>query len=419
MTTIVVGGGLMGLTTAQVLASRGVEVTLLEAREDVALDASFANGGMLTPSLPAPWNSPGVWRYLAASLFDPRSSMKLRLSALPSLAGWGWKFLKHSGRPHFEQACAENFALAQYSLQQTQGLTEQFALDYCRGTNGTLSVFRSRADFEEQESVCRGLAAHGMHYVVQSVDDVIARVPALAGMRNDMYNAIWYPDDESGDAQLFCKALVPHIEAAGAHIECGVAVTRIVREGRRVVGVETDDGTRSADNVVIACGTRSAALLAGVNLPLGVKPVKGYSVTVDLTGIEGMPGLTVLDDSMHAGMTPLGNRLRLVGTAEFSGFDLSINRVRTNNLYSMFESMLPEIASQVDPATAVPWAGLRPMSYDGKPFIGETDLPGLFVNAGHGHLGWTMAMGSAQLLADALLDERSPIDRRPFSPARQ
>lgn len=409
----------MGLTTAQVLSARGIGVTMLEAREDVALETSFANGGMLTPSLPAPWNSPGVWRYLAASLFDPRSSMKLRLSAVPSLAGWGVRFLGHSRRRHFERACLDNFALSTFSLQATQAVARLFGLEYQRRTAGTLSVFRAAADFEAQEAVCRGLAVQGMRYVVLGVDEIIAKVPALDGMRQEIYNAIWYPDDESGDAQLFCQALLPHVRAAGVEVETGVAVTRIVCEGRRAVGVETSVGPLAADNVVIACGTRSAALLADVKVPLGVKPAKGYSVTLDLEGIAGVPDLTVLDDSMHAGMTPLGSRLRLVGTAEFAGFDTTINPVRTGNLYAMFEAMLPDIASQVDPAKAVPWAGLRPMSYDGKPFVGETPLAGLYVNAGHGHLGWTMAMGSAHLLADTLLGEPSPLDAVAFSPARQ
>ena len=159
-------------------------------------------------------------------------------------------------------------------------------------------------------------------------------------------------------------------------------------------------------------------MLAEAGIALGVKPVKGYSVTVDVGGIENLPTLPVLDDSMHAGMTPLGNRLRMVGTAEFTGFDTTIDSVRTNNLYAMFEAMLPGIAAKADREKAVPWAGLRPMSYDGKPFIGATGVNGLYVNCGQGHLGWTMAMGSAHLLADAVQGRPSAIDASVFALGR-
>lgn len=408
----------MGLTAAYVLQSRGEDVTLVEARSGVALESSFANGGMFTPSMPEPWNSPGVSRYLAASLFNPRSSMKLRVSAIPSLFTWGIRFLRHSSLRHYEAACADNYALATFSLEKTGEVAEALDLEYCRGTQGTLSVFRNRADFEEKDAVCRHLAGLGMTYDVLNVADMLALVPALDDIREEIYNGILYPHDEYGDAHLFCRALQPHYERAGGTLRFDTAVESIVVDGNRVVGVRTATGVIEEDKVVIAAGTRSAALLAAAGIPLGVRPVKGYSVTVDVSGIRNVPTLPVLDDSMHAGMTPLGNRLRMVGTAEFTGFDTTINHVRTDNLYAMFEAMLPGIARQVDRAAAQPWAGLRPMSYDGKPFIGATERNGLFVNCGQGHLGWTMAMGSAHLLADAVLGEPSAIDASVFALAR-
>ena len=392
MSTLIVGGGLMGLTAAYVLASRGEDVTLLEAQSGVALESSFANGGMFTPSMPEPWNSPGVSRYLAASLFNPRSSMKLRVSAIPSLFTWGIRFLRHSSLQHYEAACADNYALATYSLEKSGEISEALDLDYCRGTQGTLSVFRNRADFEEKEAVCRHLAGLGMAYDVLDVAGMLKLVPALEDIREEIYNGILYPADEYGDAHLFCRALEPHFVQAGGTLRFDTSVESLVVDGRRVVGVRTPTDLIEADRIVIAAGTRSTALLATAGVPLGVRPVKGYSVTVDVSGISDVPTLPVLDDSMHAGMTPLGNRLRMVGTAEFTGFDTTINPVRTDNLYAMFEAMLPGIARQVDRAAAKPWAGLRPMSYDGKPFIGATKLDGLYVKlrAGssrldHGH----------------------------------
>ena len=159
-------------------------------------------------------------------------------------------------------------------------------------------------------------------------------------------------------------------------------------------------------------------LAADVGIDLPVKPAKGYSVTVDVPSTEGLPPLPVIDDTMHACLTPLGKRLRMVGTAEFTGYDTSIDEVRTDNLYRLFEELLPDIAARTDRSTAKPWAGLRPMSYDGRPFIGETGVDGLYVNCGHGPLGWTMAVGSGALLADAIVGEATAVDLAPFGLAR-
>jgi D-amino-acid dehydrogenase len=415
MTTLIIGGGLMGLTTAQVLAEQGESVCVLEAGEGVALEASFANGGMLTPSMPEPWNSPGIYKHLAASIFDPRSSMKLRLRAVPSLFGWGIRFLQHSTRRHYEKACIDNFSLSSFSLSRTQEITERLNLDYCRATGGTLGVFRNHADFAEKEWVCKFLEGKGMTYSVLTPDEMIAIVPALGDIRGQLYNGILYSDDECGDAHLFCRELERELLRVGGEIEFGIAASALRVERGRVIGVDTVSGFRPADRVVVAAGTASPALLSTADISLPVKPVKGYSVTIDVSGIDDLPTMPVLDDSMHSGITPLGNRLRMVGTAEFTGFDTSISSIRAGNLYDMFESILPGIAAQVDRSQAVPWAGLRPMSYDGKPFIGPCDIDGLFINCGHGHLGWTMAMGSAHVLAQQMSGSPVSIDDRPFS----
>ena len=227
MSTIVIGAGLMGLASAYALRDRGVEVTILEAREGAALETSFANGGMLTPSMPEPWNSPGVYRHLAASLFDPRSSMKLRPSSIPSLFGWGIKFLRHSSPQRYRAACADNYALASYSLTKTQAVTERLGLEYCRGTRGTLSVFRNAADFAEKDAVCRHLQTLGMRYEVLGVDDMVGIAPVLEEIRGEIHSGILYPGDEHGDAHLFCRGLADAFLQAGGEIRYGVGVERI------------------------------------------------------------------------------------------------------------------------------------------------------------------------------------------------
>jgi len=414
MSTIVVGGGLMGLTAAHVLQERGEPVTVVELLDDVALETSYANGGLLTPSMPEPWNGPGVLGHLASSLFNPRSPMKLRLRAIPSLTGWGLRFLQYSSQRHHDAACAANYVLAAYSLSETRDVTNRLGLDYCHAMNGTLSVFRCRADFEAKDSVCRIAGNLGMRYRVLSADDIVELVPALADMRGQIYCGIHYLDDDHGDARMFCQGLAERFVAGGGVVRTGVRVSAIATENGRVAGVDTNCGRMDASRVIVAAGARSPRLLGTVGVHLPVKPVKGYSVTVDATGVDGLPSLPVIDDSMHAGITPLGTRLRMVGTAEFTGFDKRLNRVRTDNLYEQLVRMMPAIAERVDRSSAEAWAGLRPVSYDGKPFIDACGPEGLWVNSGHGPLGWTMAMGSARLLADRIEGRAPAVPYEPF-----
>ena len=414
MSTVVVGGGLIGLTTAYVLQSRGASVVLVDANDGVALETSFANGGLVNPSMPEPWNGPGVFRHLTASLFNPRSSMRLRWHAIPSLLGWGIRFLQHSSSTHFFDACSANYELLKQSIDRTMALADGLGLEYCRGQNGTLSVFRAPADFDTKMRVCRHVADAGLEFQELVPAEIVEKVPALAEIESKIYRGIFYPGDEHGDAHLFCRSLLPHFEAAGGQARFGVRVRRLRVASGKLTGLETSDGDIPADRVIVAAGTRSPALLETAGLRLPVKPVKGYSVTVELDDTDGFPAMPVIDDSMHACVTPFGNRLRMVGTAEFTGFNTDIDPVRTDNLYAFFEELFPSIASRTDKAAAKNWAGLRPMSYDGKPFIGASRIDGLWVNSGHGPLGWALAMGSAHLLADIVLGHKPSVDPGPF-----
>jgi len=419
MSTLVIGGGLIGLTTAYALRIRGEDVILVEAREGVALETSFANGGLLTPSMPEPWNGPGVFRHLAASLFDPRSSMRLHWHAIPAYFGWGLKFLQHSSPRHHFAACTDNYHLAKYSLERTAAVSEALGLDYDRGTKGTLSIFRDRSTLDSKQAVCRHVASLGMQHRMLDADEVVELEPSLSVVRDRIICGTHFPDDNHGDAQRFCRELLTQFESLGGAADFGMTISSLVVEGGRLRGVMSREGFREANRVIVAAGARSPALMATGGLKLPVKPVKGYSVTVETDDASLLPSMPVVDDSMHACLTPFGSRLRMVGTAEFTGFDTRIDPVRTDNLYRLFEDLLPDVAARVDKSQAKPWAGLRPMSYDGKPFIGGTGIDGLYVNSGHGPLGWTLAMGSAELLADVVTGAKPAVDPRPYSIARR
>jgi len=414
MRTVVIGGGLIGLCTAQALVEREQEVLVLEAREGVGLETSFANGGMLTPSLPEPWNGPGVFAHLLGSLFNPRASTRLRLRAVPSLVSWGIEFLKNATPDRYLAATRDNFRLACYSLQKTLEVTQRLDLAYDLSERGTLCIFEDAGHMAERTGLCKDLADLGLAMRECGVAQVIDIEPTLAPIRDRLVGGLWLPGDARGDAHLFCCALARAMAGQGVRIVTRSTVTRLVVAGGRVLGVATDAGILRADRVVVAAGVRSPALLETAGQSVPVKPAKGYSITMEGSTLGRLPDVTLLDDVSHTVINSFGDRLRIAGTAEFAGFDKTVTPARIDNLLRALDSVLPDLAAKVDRDAVKPWVGLRPMSSDGRAFIGPTATDGLFVNTGHGALGWTMAMGSAHVLADQIIGRQPEVDAQPF-----
>lgn len=412
---VVVGAGLAGVTVAYELASRGYSVDLLEAREGVALETSYANGGMLTPSMADPWNSPGIFWHLLASLFNSRSAVKLRLCAIPSLLSWGVQFLRNSSSERHWSATRANHALAAYSLNATHELRERLDLKFHASTVGTMKVFRDPEAMRGPLALARKLESHGLRFQQLGTDATIGVEPQLAAIRNHIAGALYFPDDAGGDAHLFCRALVQEFCKAGGRVHTGVVVEQLVVRDGVMIGVRTGQGVIECSDIVIAAGNASDGLLRPLGISLPIRPAKGYSVTIDPpSGTTNLPRIGVVDDAMHAAVVPLGSRLRVVGTAEFAANDRTLRRERVDNLLELFAELYPEIATRVDRRSARPWTGLRPMSADGVPFIGGTPIGGLYVSSGHGHLGWTLAAGSARLLVDLMRGVSPNIDPGPY-----
>jgi D-amino-acid dehydrogenase len=415
--TIVIGGGLIGLSTALQLTLAGEEVTVLE-KAGVASGASDKNGGMLTPSMPDPWNGPGVHTQLLNSLFDPNSAMKLRLKALPSLTFWGLKFLRHSSRESFARATNANWALANYSVTRMARFRARFTADYDHAKVGTMKVFRSAEAMEHSIGVTDSLRDCDLNYRLLDKSEILALEPALADAAESLVGGVAFPDDESGDPKKFCDFLAKAIIENGGVVRTDVAVEGVdVRHGK-VTGVRTQGGAQPAQRVVAAMGCESGVFLRRAGVAASIKPVKGYTLTFDAERLTNVPRIPVIDDQMHAAVVPIGNRLRVAGTAEFTGFDATIRRSRVENLFSLLKSLYPGIANQLEFSDGRQWAGLRPVSADGRPYIGESGIKGLYVNSGHGHLGWSMAMGSACLLADLMMGNKPEIDPTPYRVGR-
>lgn len=418
MKVLVVGGGLQGLCSAQVLIERGHEVTVIEALDGVGLETSFANGGLITPSRCEPWNGPDAVSHLLRSIFRTSSAFRLRPKAIPSLIFWGLGFLMNSTHSRRTATLRANFDLASYSKDRTNELRQRLGLKFAHRSAGTLNVFREGESITAIRDQAEFLSRLGMRFEELDVNGITAIEPTLRHARAPIKGAFYFPDDDSGDAHLFCLELQREIVLAGAIVETGTRVIRVAIEKGKVIGTETGHGLARADAIVIAAGNGSPALVRPLGLSLPIKPAKGYSLTLDLDGIDERPRTPIIDETLHAAITPMDRRLRLTSTVEFSGFDKRIDSERINDLLSLLGELYPRIASQIDRDQARPWAGLRPVSSDGRPFIGASKLPGLYINAGHGPLGWTLAMGSAQLLADLIEGRPTQIDPDPFDAAR-
>jgi D-amino-acid dehydrogenase len=413
MRVVVIGAGVIGVATAYYLYQNGHQVVVVDRNRQPALGTSFANGGLLTPSMPEPWNAPGCWRTLLTSLIRSDTPLKLHLREIPALLGWGSKFLWNSRSSLFQHNTQTNLQLALLSLRSMADIRLSTGIAYDAASRGTLRIFRDR---DSQAVAIRngsGLASFGLRYEPLSPSEVCAIEPMLAPIASDLVGGIRYPDDEVGDAQIFTSALTDYLRLKGVQFLFDKVVDSFVRtSGGEIAAIGCSPEHIEGDAFVIASGYQSPALTRWLGFDLPIRPAKGYSVTFATAPKNSALNIPVVDDDLHAAIVPIGEKIRLAGTAEFAGADLKISQARVRNLLHLMRSVLPE--AEFEPAAGVAWTGLRPMSADGVPIIGRTPVSNLFVNTGHGHLGWTMAAGSGQLLAALINGDSLSLSAVPY-----
>jgi len=410
---------LLGLATANALLDRGEKVLVLDKNPEVALAASFANAGMLTPSQSTPWNSPSDIAYILSGIGRKDSPMSVSFGAIPSYFFWGLRFILNSTPSRFEKISKGIFYLAKHSKELTEKFRLKEEFSYDESTNGTLKLFRDRERLQKSIALSDRIYGDSNAINVLNQKELIELEPALSKVRKGLVGGIHYKDDEAGDSYKFCKALEEIVRKKGGRILVNTNIKKILLNKRRVNSVVTDRAVLQAKRIIVCAGSWSPTLLKELKIKIPVKPVKGYSLTYNTAGIRNTPKIPVIDESIHIAITPYKNRIRIAGTAEFVGFNEDVHPKRFNYLNSKLNEVYPSLYSTVkDDEEAEIWFGFRPMSADGLPFIGESKIKGLYLNTGHGHLGWTLAMGSADLLADQIVGAETQIDSKPYQANR-
>jgi D-amino-acid dehydrogenase len=407
MTTIVLGAGAVGTATAWYLSKSGHDVVLVERQAEAAMETSWGNGGIIHASEVEPWSQPGMPTKIIKWLGKENAPMLLRYSAIPHIMRWGIEFARNCTPERFRENAKSNLRLALHSLKSLQEIGAETGIDYDRATRGVLKIYRSRESLDAAERSTAYLAQHGLLYERVDPERCVELEPALKDTKSTLAGALYFARDEVGDSNKFAQGLAAACAARGVQCRFGETIQTIETSNGRVQAVVTDKGRITADTVVVALGSFTAPMLAKNGIRVPIYPVKGVSITFKRAGWNAAPTVPVIDDSKLFGFVPIGDRMRISGSAEITGYDATPAVARAEAIIANASFTFPELTRHFDIAKSRVWAGLRPVSPSGTPIIGETRIRGLWINAGHGHLGWTLSCGSGRLIAD-LIDGRDP-----------
>ena len=415
MRVTVLGAGVVGVTSAWYLAADGHEVTVIERQPLPAQETSFANGGQISVSHAEPWANPQA--PLKALKWMGREDAPLLWRLRADLAQWAWglRFLRECTAARARANVGAIVRLGLASRSALQSLRQELALEYEQLERGILHFYTDTGEFEHALPQAALMREFGCDRVPKTAAECLAIEPALAGSRVPVVGGTYTAGDESGDARRFTETLALRAAARGVSFRYGETVAALLREGDRFAGVRLASGEWvSADMTVLALGSYSPLLLRPLGVRLPVYPAKGYSATLALPEGVAAPMVSLTDDGHKIVISRLGQALRVAGTAEFTGYDTSLNTARCEALRKRICEIFPDLAAvrQVDY-----WAGLRPATPGNVPLIGDmaaTGLAGLWLNTGHGTLGWTLACGSARLLADLAAGRDPELDARPY-----
>ncbi len=409
MKVLVLGAGVIGTTSAWYLHERGHDVTVVERQSAAAMETSFANGGQISVSHVEPWAAPKAPLQILKWLSRPDAPLLFRPTLDPRQWRWGVAFLLECLPSRTRRNMLQILAISKYSGEALRELRAATGIHYDDLQRGILQVYTDDAGFASAAKAAALVRRYGIARDVKTADECIAIEPALRDRRDWIAGGTYTASDETGDARKFTQELAGLAGRRGVTFRYSVNIESLAQAGDTLAGVRTVDaeGTKtmlSADAYVICLGSYTPLLLAPLGVPALVYPAKGYSATIPIVKPEAAPMVSVTDDAKKIVFTRLGDRLRVAGTAELSGYKLDLNRVRCE---ALTRRAVEWFGDAIDTTRAEHWAGLRPATPSGVPLIGRTRYPNLYLNTGHGTLGWTMAAGSGKALAD-LVSGRKP-----------
>jgi D-amino-acid dehydrogenase len=405
MKVLVLGAGVVGTTTAYYLARSGAEVTLIDRQPGAADETSYANAGQVSPGYSTPWAAPGIPLKAAKWMFQRHAPLSIRPDGTLFQLRWIAAMLRECNPARYAVNKERMMRIAEYSRACLQQLRADTGISYEGRTGGTLQLFRTQEQVDAVSRDIKVLEECGVPYELLDRAALNRAEPGLAHAAATLAGGLRLPNDETGDCRLFTRRLADMAIALGVDARFNTTVDSLLTDGNQITGVRCGDSVLTADRYVLAFGSYSRALLSplGVNLP--VYPVKGYSLTIPLVDASRAPVSTVLDETYKVAVTRFDDRIRVGGMAELGGFDLRLNPRRRATL----EKVVTDLFPGGDLTRAEFWTGLRPMTPDSTPVVGASPMRNLFLNTGHGTLGWTMACGSGKLVADLVTGNRPEI----------
>ena len=414
MKVIVMGAGVIGTTTAYYLARAGADVTVIDRQSCAANETSFANAGQVSPGYSTPWAAPGIPLKAVKWMFERHAPLAISLDGSLWQLRWMAAMLRECNAERYEINKERMMRVSEYSRDCLRKLREDTGIHYEHRTGGTLQLFRTQAQLDAVQRDIKVLEECGVPFELLNREQLIQVEPGLGHAKDLLTGGLRLPNDETGDCQMFTTQLALKTQELGVKFLFDTSIDQILTNGRQIEGIRVKNETLKADKYVAAMGSYTRDLVAPLNIDLPVYPVKGYSLTIPLVDEALAPQSTVLDETYKIAVTRFDRRIRVGGMAELCGFNLNLNPRRRETL----EKVVTELFPGGDLSKASFWTGLRPMTPDSTPVVGATHLSNLFINAGHGTLGWTMACGSGKLIADQLTGHQTEISTEGLSVQR-
>jgi len=406
MKVLVLGAGVIGVTTAYYLSKLGCEVTVLDRQSGPGLETSFANAGQVSPGYASPWAGPGVPVKAVRWLLDRYGPLVVRPQLDPTMWRWLALMLRNCTAARYAVNKARMVSVAEYSRDCLQTLRAESGISYDDRSRGTLQLFRKQSQLDAIGGDIEVLRQYNVAFEVLDRDGCVLAEPGLAAVRNSFVGGLRLPGDETGDCHLFTQRLENIAVGTGVHFFYDTIVQAIEVDQARVTRVLTNRGQFTAHSYVVALGSFSPLLLRPLDIDIPVYPVKGYSITVPIVDESAAPQSTVMDETYKVAITRLGDRIRVGGTAEVGNYKIRLSPQRRVVLNRSLSDLFP---GGGDLSRSIFWSGLRPMTPDGPPIIGPARFDNLYLNTGHGTLGWTMACGAARIVADQITGRRPDI----------